>query len=201
MVLVVDGKSMAVQFDGDVTLGAVLQYVSALPECRQRVIERVAIDGAEVQSWDESSSIPVAAGSEVRVSTRPLGRVLLETTLSCKEYLPRLMEGCVGAAAAIQQGREAQALQTIHQLVEGVQWYDEFLRQIEALHPPAGNDVRIRLDLLQGALGQLMSSLERQDLTLVADVLEYELAPELQAGLGFVEVLLAGLAADLGNGT
>lgn len=199
MILVLDGKTISVNLNGETTLAEFLQYVVAMPECRQRVIDCVILNGSVVESWDESP-IPVGPNSEVHVSTRPLTRVLVETVASCREYLPRLIEGCVTAATFFHQGREGDAFAMMQDIIGGIQWYNEFLSHVLSLARKEYQELQRRLAALRQVLTQLMVSLEQRDVTLSADVLEYELVPELEAGLQLVDLLAAEFAAGLGNG-
>lgn len=197
MSLKVDGKIVNGSAE---TLGGLVQLLLALPECQERVIQSIVIDGVEVNDWDDSSSMPIAATSDVVVTTRPLAHALLETAASCREYLPRLIEGSMKIATQLQQGQPKEALGSIPDLIDGLQWYSEFLAYVASLAPEEKEPAQERVFSLNGILEQLVASLEGSDLTLLADLLEYELVPELESGHGYVELLIMNLSAKMGNG-
>lgn len=182
------------------TLGALIHHVGSLPQLKQRVIQSITINGNELQGWDAGSSLPLPSDASVRITTRPLAHVLMETALSCRDYLPRLQEGAVSVAADFHQGRQAEAFDTMNDLIEGLNWYTEFLRNILTLRPREGERAASCLSSLNRILAELVGAWERQDFTLLADLLEYELVPELEAGTHYIEHLVANLSADLGNG-
>ena len=200
MTLVVDGKRIRTDFAGGTTLSSLLRFVMDLPECRGRTIDSVELNGVPVEFSDETSLLSVPPDSEVRVCTRPVKRVLLEAALSCRDYLPRLRQGCISTAVQLQLGRQQEAFTGLQEIISGLHWYNEFLTQVVSFELRVHDEARVRLNAFRAVLSQLLPCLEERDFTLLADLLEYDLVPELEAGLGVVDLLVAELSAELGNG-
>lgn len=171
-----------------------------LPECRGRTIDSVELNGVPIEFWDETSLLSISPDSEVRVCTRPVKRLLLETALSCRDYLPRLMQGCISTAVQLQRGRQQEAFVALQEIISGLHWYNEFLSQVVCFDLKVHGEARVRLDAFRKVLSQLLPCLEERDFALLADLLEYDLVPELEAGLAVVELLVSELSAELGNG-
>lgn len=197
MILIVDGKAIPTEFEGETTLAALLHHVATLPEFRGRVITHVVLNGVTLESWDDESLLPIPPASKVQVSTRPVKKILLEAAVSCRDYLPRLMEGCVSTAVRLQQGQQGEALAAVQEIIDGLQWYNAFLGHVVAFSSTAGDSARHRLAALRELLEELLAAMQQQDFTLLADLFEYELVPELQSGFQFVDSLVGKLLGEL----
>lgn len=194
MNLVLDGKVLRTSAT---TVGELIRTLSSLDETRDRVVRSILIDGTELEEWHESSQVSIAPTSEVVVTTLPLRQAILETVVTCIEYLPRLIEGGLGITTYIQQGLEREALHAIPDLIDGLRWYSEFLSQLASLRSAERELSEIRLSNLNGVLSALVSALEKSDFTLFADLLEYELIPELQKGAEDIRRLRSTLTTEM----
>lgn len=194
MNLVLDGKVLRTSAT---TVGELIRTLSSLDETRDRVVRSILIDGTELEEWHESSQVSIAPTSEVVVTTLPLRQAILETVVTCIEYLPRLIEGGLGITTYIQQGLEREALHAIPDLIDGLRWYSEFLAQLASLRSAERELSEIRLSNLNRVLSALVSALEKSDFTLFADLLEYELIPELQKGAEDIRRLRSTLTTEM----
>lgn len=194
MNLVLDGKVLRTSAT---TVGELIRTLSSLDETRDRVVRSILIDGTELEEWHESSQVSIAPTSEVVVTTLPLRQAILETVVTCIEYLPRLIEGGLGITTYIQQGLEREALHAIPDLIDGLRWYSEFLSQLASLRSAERELSEIRLSNLNRVLSALVSALEKSDFTLFADLLEYELIPELQKGAEDIRRLRSTLTTEM----
>lgn len=194
MNLVLDGKVLRTSAT---TVGELIRTLSSLDETRDRVVRSILIDGTELEEWHESSQVSIAPTSEVVVTTLPLRQAILETVVTCIEYLPRLIEGGLGITTYIQQGLEREALHAIPDLIDGLRWYSEFLSQLASLRSAERELSEIRLSNLNRVLSALVSALEKSDFTLFADLLEYELIPELEKGAEDIRRLRSTLTTEM----
>lgn len=170
-------------------MGDLVRHLDSLPAFTNRLIESISVDGLELYDWQARGAVMLPMGADIHVRTQTVVELLASTVQSAKEYLPRLEDGAAQAAALLQSGRENEAFTLVGQLVEGLQWYSEFLGNLAALMPPEKARAEERLTELTAVLAQLLQSWEGQDHTLLADLLEYELSPQLQRGLEYVEEL------------
>lgn len=199
MNLHLDGKAFG-RVGGHIsTLGALVQLLGELPELENRVIQSISIDGDEFDEWEESMSVTIAPEAEVHVVTRSVTQVLMETAMTCLDYLPRLKEGAITTATRIHEARDQEALELIQDLFQGLEWYTEVLGHIVWLEPQEQERGSFRLSTLNNILEQLLSAWDVKDLTLLADLLEYELAPELDTGVQYIKFFVANLSTDVGN--
>lgn len=199
MRIFLDGK--VVESDGWSirTVGQLMRNLDNLPQLSNRLIESVVVDGIELQDWEANSAVKLPEDAHIHVKTQTVVELLASAVKSAKEYLPRLDDGAVRAASLLQEGRTPEAFRLVGQLVEGLQWYTEFVGSLAALMPQEEPRASERLTELGNVMAELLQSWEGQDHTLLADLLEYELSPQMQRGLEFLETLSPSASSDAGN--
>lgn len=189
MDLWVDGNRLADVPAGLDTLGEVVSYVSGLLESRSRVIQSVAVNDIEVPDWDADLKTPLPKDAVIRVTSESIAQIVSDSIISCLDYLPRLEDGVRSVAARIQQGREQEAVSVLPALLDGLEWYSEFLGSLAAIKPETAQEAGAMLDRFRAVLDEVAVAWEANDLTLVADLLEFELGAQLEQGLDFVRQL------------
>ena len=155
-----------------------------------RVLETITINGISIDNWEEVlANTPFANIKEVNLITIPINQALARAITSALEYLPQLEEALENTATLIQQGHEKEVRPVVNQIVDGLEWYLQLLANIQTLLEPGPAD---RLNAMNMQLGKLVTAWENQDFSLVADLLRYELVPELSSGRRWLggEVLL-----------
>lgn len=172
------------------SVGELVQRLGKLPALTNRVIQSISVDGLELRDWDVHDAVELSQNAQVHVRTQTVVDLLASAVQSAKEYVPHLEAGAVQAATLLQEGRRQDAFGVIGQLVEGLQWYSEFLGSLMSLVPQEQRRSSERLAALGAIMTQVLESWEGQDHTLLADLLEYELSSELRLGLDYVEDLL-----------
>ncbi|WP_066055877.1 hypothetical protein [Robertmurraya korlensis] len=103
-------------------------------------------------------------------------QIVIDTLESLKEYFPKLINGSREIAEYLQEGNEAKALSVMPQLVEGLQWVFEAVMGIQ--NNGFLNDINL-LDLKDN-FQEMVEALEIGDHVLLADLLQYEIAPTLE---------------------
>jgi len=189
MELWVDGNRVTDVPAGIDTLGEVVSYVATLLESRFRVIQFVAVNDIEVPDWDADLKTPLPKDAVIRVTSESVAQIVNDSIISCLDYLPRLEDGVRSVAARIQQGREQEAVSVLPALLDGLEWYSEFLGSLAAIKPETAQEAGAMLDRFRAALDEIVAAWEANDLTLVADLLEFELGAQLEQGLDFVRQL------------
>ncbi|WP_456273260.1 hypothetical protein [Bacillus sp. AK031] len=106
----------------------------------------------------------------------------METIKSIKEYIPKMVNGCKQTVEDLQEGNEANALQLVPHIIEGLDWIVQALAGIQK------NGLLLNIDFneLNSHLGEMLSSLEINDYVLLADIIDYELVPILNDWLSKV---------------
>lgn len=200
MQVFLDGRHVEVDYWTARNVSDLVQHLRTLPEFEHRIVELIKVDDLELHDWEESSSVALHPDAHIYVKTQSVSQLIISVVQSAKEYLPRLDRGAVQAATLLHEGRENEAFALIGQLVEGLQWYTEFLGNLAGLVPQEEHRASQRLIELGNVMHRLVESCEGQDHTLLADLLEYELSPELQRDLVYVEALTESNILNMGNG-
>lgn len=184
-----DGKQ--VQDDGqDIrTVGDLMRRLDGLSDLERRIVQSIAVDGLEIFDWWDNCSVELPAGARIDVRSQSVSQLLVATAQSAQDYIPRLQDGGVQAATLLQEGRDQEAFRLVGQLVEGLQWYSEFLGNVATLAPGEEERAAERLEALGAVMEQLLRAWEAHDHTLLADLLEYGLTTELQQSLEYVHGL------------
>lgn len=178
------------------TIGDLIQHVQDLPQLKNRFIESISVDGVELYDWEDNRSVDLPPTARIEIKTLTGAELLASTVQTAREYLPKLRAGAVTAAELFQEGRDGDALNLVRQLVEGLQWYSDFLGSVSVLLPHEQERVSERLTALNGVMDELVKSWEDSDHTLLADVLEYALSVELQENLHYVDMLARSRFVD-----
>lgn len=194
-----DGKAIEGLARPTCTLGDLVQHIGNLPGYGDRIVQMITVNGLEIDDWEVNSSFEFSQDAEVHVMTQSVGELIASTLQSANEYLPRLDSSSVQAAILLHEGRERDAFGLVAQLVEGLQWYAEFLASVTTLMPNEAEWASERLAALGNVLENVLGSWEVRDYTLLADLLEYELSPELKRGCGYLEELARPGAVDTGD--
>lgn len=189
MNVILDGNKIPVPKDEIRSFGDLVGYLSERGDLQHRVIDSIVVNGAPLHDWEPVDAYPVTA--DVRVVTKSVQRLLLETLTECQNYLPRLVDGALLSAKRIHRGREREASALVENLVDGLQWYFEILLHTASVWSAAEDELSKHLSSLNGILETMVTAWETHDYALTADLLEYELAAELEAGLEFVDGLVA----------
>ncbi|UGB30433.1 hypothetical protein [Metabacillus sp. B2-18] len=103
-------------------------------------------------------------------------KIVFETIQSLKEYLPRMINGCNEIVEYLQEGNEGTALSQMPDFVEGLQWIFAAINGIQN----NGHLQEIELISLKDNFKEVVDSLEMRDYVLLADLLDYEIAPVLK---------------------
>lgn len=89
------------------------------------------------------------------------------------EYVRDVNLGCKTIAITLRKGELAQAFQSIEHFAEGLEW----LLTVENAMQVQGWTINSRIEEAQWVMKEINEALENKDLTLMADLFEYELVP------------------------
>ncbi len=145
-------------------------------------------------SSGQSVSMPCDADS--RSASKSLPEILGDGRLFLEDFRTFLLE----TAALFRTGQETQAKESFVQVVEALQCMMYLINEIAPLMrkrlaeaAPAAGSLDGSLGDLNMVLAEMMSSQERRDWVLLADLMEYELAPHLKIWDENCAMLSAGI--------
>lgn len=111
--------------------------------------------------------------------------LVLDSLAYMQEHLPRLADGLTAVAADLQAGRESRAFNSFTAAIDGLGSLADLLQVAVAVlgrNPEAAAGIiqaQTVTEALNEQLRAMMAAAQRQDLLLLADQCEYELAPFL----------------------
>lgn len=191
MYVIVDGKD-AHGLEGGAP--ALLRFLADL-EAGGRTVLEVRINGVPLAGpWPEAlEEVHGLEAAEVAVVTASATQLLAEAVSEALGYLPRLERGLLAAAEEMRAGREAEAALLLGQAAEGLEWLVEVLRAAAVMVAGGGAGAVERLSNISKRLQEVLGAWEAKDLTLVADLLEYDLAPLVRDAWAAMPAIAAAL--------
>jgi len=158
----------------------IVQLQSALKENNLVIMEaevngvKSSINLAEIAGLNDIDTLSLVVGTPGQVITDGL-----ETAVT---YLPVLQSGLTDIAAFLQEGREGEGISKFLQVVPGLEWLGQILSGAELiLEDTTSKDSFKACAAGYGKkLEELLDGWQNRDYVLIADLLEYELAPFIQ---------------------
>ncbi|MBU7006405.1 hypothetical protein [Phosphitispora fastidiosa] len=168
-------------FGEDMTQGEIIAQLQGAIKENNLVIMEAEVNGvkssinlAEIAGLNDIDTLSLMVGTPGQVITDGL-----ETAVT---YLPVLQSGLTDIAAFLQEGREGEGISKFLQVVPGMEWLGQIL---------SGAVLIIDSNILQDSfrssaagygkkLEELLEGWQNRDYVLIADLLEYELAPFIQ---------------------
>ncbi|HMQ16248.1 MAG TPA: hypothetical protein PKC49_09765 [Phycisphaerae bacterium] len=204
MIVTMDGDRLPLALAPQMTLRALVDAAAAelAPE---RLIVAVARDGENLVSTALEQALlePLSQAAQVDLCTSDRAELAGAALRETASRLERVGQEQAEVAAAINTGQTDEALRrfapflaTWQAAQETIQQCCEVLRSDLTQRSIEGRSLREHLSDLAGKLRELRQALTAGDMVLLADLLEYELAPLCQRWRG----LLAALAEDVGRG-
>lgn len=105
-----------------------------------------------------------------------MDQITVETLETCKEYLPKLIEGINKAVELLQKGEEQEGMGLLVPIFEGMEWITSAVVRLQGF----GIGSSIALNELTDHFGELEQSLGFKDFTTVTDLFQYEIIPVLE---------------------
>ena len=190
MKLLINGSEQAIIGPEDRPLSRVLEEVQERCLVDGETITSISVNGAPLESGGNAGGdLPVRDAGTVCIEVKSFFQLTLEGLAEAESYLPRLTNAVQRAASLLQRGNEDEGVQLIQASVEGFNWLQQLLSGIGGLKDAGQGDwltsfeTRILLDRegeLRALLDRCGEVLETGDLILLADYLEYDLAPWLE---------------------
>lgn len=121
---------------------------------------------------------------EISVETKSQKEMLDEMFLSAHHYLNRAIPEISSLAGRCYQSQAEGVWDTLLQMLDGIQWLLEFMNHITNSQDLYSNwhELAEIAASLQNQLVNLEEALKYQDMTLIGDILNYEIIPILESG-------------------
>lgn len=188
-------KTLRLQIDDVLTEQLAGSFGTVYPEVverlneEQKVIVQIALNGVEVLP-DGVDAVSAAEVEEVVIRTQSMGRFAIELIVTAEEYLPKLQGGLIKVASLFHAGREQEAQALFAEAVEGLEWTNSCFSGLGQFAATLGNHELLNVyGDFQTQLVAAGEAMEQQNVTELADLLEYELAETTARGLDCLRVL------------
>lgn len=186
MRLYVNGEERTMTGSGSDTLQGILTRIQEEALAAGETILDVQVDGRALQRVTTPlGNLRVEDIGALEVAVASVRRLAGDGLSDAVAYLPRLSQGLVEAAVALQRGAVAEGADLLIQALEGLGWVHQLFANLSRLAEQdkapwitAGDADKLGrwADGLEQRLDRCRQALEEQDYVLVADRLEYDLA-------------------------
>jgi len=132
-------------------------------EVNERYLKETLIDKEDIKS--------------INFVTKKTEILIKETLDQIDEYLPTLKKGVINTANLFRENEIGKANSKYQQIIEGIVWYSGVISKIVSLlaKKDIDNKVEEMLKELNKTLTEIMVAQKKDDIVLVADMLEYEI--------------------------
>lgn len=157
---------------------------------RDHMVGAVRVNGNEFSEIypRQARDVSVSRISELEIETVPFSRYTAAAVQDCVVFLERIHDWAIQTAELFRMYDESQAHEQFAQLIESLR---DLFRFIDACRSSGdldfsqlaahGKSPAQEWDAMTGVLDECMKCQEEGDLVLLADLIEYELAPALQS--------------------
>ncbi|TCP57842.1 hypothetical protein EV586_102288 [Tumebacillus sp. BK434] len=155
----------------------------------EKVIVEMSLNGVNVLP-DGVFDVPSEKVELVVIRTKTMEEFALDLIETAEEYLPKLTNGMIQIASQFHAGREQEAHALLAEAIEGLEWADSCFAGLGQWAATKGNhELLVVSGTYQNQIVSVSFAMEQQNITDLADLLEYELAVTTEEGLKCLQVL------------
>ena len=163
------------------------------------VVTKVLVDGKEIPLlqevvWKERA---VSEIEKVEVSSANPRELTIAGVLDSLTILPKINESLREAVRLIQTGSQEKGLNLLAEALEGLNWFNVVIQGVEKVlgielssFSIKGVDLLKKREELAEILRKALSSFQNRDFVNLGDLIEYELAPQIESWLEVIPDLI-----------
>ena len=147
-------------------------------DLKDQILKQIFVNEVEVnEKYLKESLLDKDDIDELRFITQKTEDVIEETLKEADEYLPRLKNGVLTTAKKFRDDENEAANKKYQNILEGIEWYVDVLNKIISIldDEELYNKHQKLVKKMNEQLSQLMVAYNKDDMVLVADILEYEI--------------------------
>ena len=199
MEIVVDGETREIDIEGIETVKDLIAYLELELVKPPRVIIRIVLNEEELDEAQEVGlgAFPVQDVVSLALVTADRGELAHEALRDAQEYLPILSSVLEQSAILIRQGNIRDGLKQASEALEIISAFGEVLDGIRGAFRLDFAEVAIddfnlleKLNQLGSNASDILKSVQDEDWTQFADLLEYELSPLLYEWMAVIPELV-----------
>ena len=142
------------------------------------ILKEIFVNGVEVnEKYLKESLLDIKDIKKIKFVTQKTEKLIKNSLKEAEEYLPKLKEGILEAADYFRNGEEEKANNRYQQTLNGLEWYTDVIIKILAIlnDEELYKESQKLINDLNEPLTDLMTAYNKDDIVLVADILEYEI--------------------------
>ncbi len=201
MKVVLDDHSLDITVKEDTNLEQLLIAIQEQlrKQGSSKLVVDVRIDGEEVfNSQNDMSLISLDGVDRVDITTDNVIATAEKGLNAIRKQLPQLADAMSNIASLLQEGRREEALDTFSQVCNDWRKIIQFFDSLSTVFQLDYNSISvngktfdaINAELL-GLLGDTKTAISNDDLVMLSDLVEYELAPKMSEEVEIVDQVLA----------
>lgn len=184
----VDGQTHDIKSYDGVALDNIIGMLSSEAAKNGRFIASLKVNGEELETGFETGADMVLADiSSLEVTTVSSEQLVLEALAEGGSYLVELRNFLIQTTDAYRTGNETKGRELFIELIQGLEWFVKIASTAElqlkvdfAGTICSGQTLSEAVDSLNQILLEIIVAQEQRDWVLLTDLLEYELAPQLE---------------------
>lgn len=195
MKVLVDGKEVVLESESGATFGSVMAAIYAKVAVEGRVVGKVSVDGQDVSlhAEGESTGIPVTDGSAISVTTNSPEELYLNSVRGIVQLGEAIASDLVKAIDGFRAGDVSSGQSYYYACIESLSNFFSvgnailqglragYFKVPDGVAMPAKGPSETTAEVLQ----RVLDAQKREDWTALADILEYEVTPNLSEWTGY----------------
>ncbi|MDX9703228.1 MAG: hypothetical protein RBU23_09310 [Candidatus Auribacterota bacterium] len=200
MKVVLDNHSLEINVQEDTNLEQLL--IAIQDQLRRqgssKMVVDVRVDGEEVfQSQNDMSTISLDGVLTVEITTDNVLSTATKGLTAIKKQLPQLADSMSSIAGLLQEGRREEALETFSRVCNDWRKIIQFFDSLATVFQLDYNNIKvndktfeaINIELLK-LLTDTKTAISNDDLVMLSDLVEYELAPKMNEEVQIVDQVM-----------
>ena len=156
-----------------------LGQIFDLIQINNYVILKIIADGIDITNYANSEIENIKPIEEVEVIVQDKEKLTKESIEEAKRYLPKLISGVDSIIDKFVNDKEMVGFKMLSDAIQGFQWINIFINNLVSENLLSQNDEKSFKEW-QEIFPEFLNALEKQDIVLVNDLLEYEIKPLLK---------------------
>jgi len=185
---VVDGRARNIEVGGACNLGNLISSINREMAEAGKVVSTLRINGEEFFGDENELVLRGDMGpTRIEITTDTPSNLAMQTLASGQEYIEDMRDFLLKTVDMFRTGQEQKAKEYFLESVEGLQWLVKmvgYISQILRIDFKSmlydGASLSKSVDELNQIFLDIISAQEHADSVLIADLLEYELAPQME---------------------
>lgn len=165
-------------------ISEILDYI--YKNSNNEIINEIKIDGISVnQDYLHDNFEKLNDVSILKFKTQKVNQLIIESLEQANEYLPILKDGILETVNLLRNNELLKADKKYQQILDGLEWYIDIISKIISLVEEEHNRGSELVNSLNDKLSEIIIAYEKDDMLLIADLLEYEILDIIETFINY----------------